>query len=248
MHSSGYLPAPPAFENLLLREHLSLFLDFDGTLVEIAPSPDAIAVRADLPCALESLSRRVDGRLALVSGRSLEDLARYLGDSLPIAQAGSHGVARRLADGSPLGTPPKALADDVVSALTEFAAVEGLNYEAKPHGGALHYREKPEAAEMVHRFALRIAQDHDLAIKTGKCVIERVRRGAEKGAAVRAFMETSPFAGSIPVFVGDDVTDEDGFTACEALGGFGILVGKSRATAARYRLASVGEVHQWLGL
>ncbi|XUU59695.1 trehalose-phosphatase [Erythrobacter sp. HA6-11] len=242
------LENPPPLSELCAVGPVALFLDFDGTLVEIAPSPDAIDVATSLPEALEQLSQKLDGRLAVVSGRSLEDLAKHLGKDLRVAQAGSHGAARRFADGSPLGAEPDGLPDEVVTALQDFANANKLRYETKTHGGALHYRENPDAGEAAHKFAEQIATDNALAIKTGKCVVELVHKGADKASAVRAFMEQSPFAGATPVFLGDDVTDEDGFAACEALGGFGILVGDPRDTKARYGLASVSQTHQWLGL
>ena len=93
-----------------------------------------------------------------------------------------------------------------------------------------------------------IAAREGLAVKTGKCVVELVHEGADKGGAVRAFMEQPPFAGARPVFIGDDVTDEDGFAGCTQAGGFGVLVGDERETAAEFRLADVDAVYDWLEL
>lgn len=248
MTSPEQLDAPPPLEAIADEGAAALFLDFDGTLVEIANQPDAIHVPEGLAAALERLSQRMSGRLAVVSGRSVEDLAAHLGEGMAVAQAGSHGAARRLADGSSLGEQPEGLSRDVIDALQDFAQSEGLRYEAKTHGGALHYRENPDAGERAHAFAEKIAAQHDLALKTGKCVVELVRKGADKASAVRAFMELSAFAGAKPIFLGDDVTDEDGFAACHELGGFGVLVGDIRPTKARFRLATVSETHKWLGL
>lgn len=242
------LQRPPPLNDINETSPISLFLDFDGTLVEIAPTPDSIFVPARLSVALEALSVRLGNRMALISGRSLEDLAIYMGGSLKVAQAGSHGAARRMADGKPLGQPPESLPEEASAALTAFSAKNGLRYEAKTHGGALHFRENPQLEKIALQFGERVAARHGLAIKTGKCVVELVRKGADKGAAVRAFMEISPFNKTVPVFVGDDVTDEDGFAAAKDLGGFGILVGEARESRATYILASVEEVHQWLDL
>ncbi len=242
------LDLPPSLSALLDQGPLALFLDFDGTLVEIASTPNAIKVPKLLAPSLEALSKRLEGRLAIVSGRSLEDLAVHLGQGLEVAQAGSHGAARRLADGSNLGAMPQALPRPAIANLQAFAEENHLRYEAKTHGGALHYRENPEAGQAAHDFAESVAAEHNLALKTGKCVVELVHKGADKGSAVRAFMQHELFEGAIPVFVGDDVTDEDGFAACSALGGFGILVGEPRDTHARFVLASVSQTHQWLGL
>lgn len=240
--------SPATLSSLRGAGPIALFVDFDGTLVEIATTPDGIVVASDLAAGLERLAASLEGRLALVSGRSLEDIARHLGDGLQVAKAGSHGADRRHSDGSVLGQLPQPLSAETVAALEEFADKNGLRYETKTHGGALHYRENPAAGDVAHGFAQQIARDHGLAIKTGKCVVELVRPGADKGSAVRAFMEQSSFNGALPIFLGDDVTDEDGFAACEELGGFGILVGEPRESRARFILASVSETHQWLGL
>lgn len=242
------LDTPPPLAELCAAGPVTLFLDFDGTLVEIAQTPDGISVSDNLVSGLEALSARLSGRLALVSGRSLEDLARHLGDGLRVAKAGSHGAARELADGSALGDLPHGLPQIVIEQLDQFAEQNDLRYEAKTHGGALHSRENPEKGEAALTFAKSLAEQHQLAIKTGKCVVELVHKGADKGSAVQAFMQESPFAGSSPIFLGDDVTDEDGFAASVELGGFGILIGHKRETRASFALASVSETHQWLGL
>ncbi|WP_394727073.1 trehalose-phosphatase [Altererythrobacter sp. GH1-8] len=248
MTRASLLDPPPSLSALQAAGPVALFIDFDGTLVEIASAPDGIDVPGGLPSALERLADSMAGRVAVVSGRSLDDIAKHLGVQMQVAQAGSHGAERRLADGLVLGELPQGLPAEVISTLQDFAAAENLRYEAKTHGGALHYRENPKAGDIAHRFAEEVAARNNLALKTGKCVVELVRKGTNKGAAVRAFMEQPPFAGTMPVFIGDDVTDEDGFSACDELGGFGILVGSPRETRARYGLASVSQTHQWLGL
>jgi trehalose 6-phosphate phosphatase len=239
-----HLPSPPPLGEIA---EPALFLDFDGTLVAIAATPDAIHVPGDLAERLGALGERLDGRLALVSGRATEDLADHLG-SLPFARAGSHGMERFTADGEELGSPPQPIPDEARAALQAFAEHPGILYEAKPLGGALHYRAAPELAHEANHLAEAIAKRHGLSVKLGKCVTELVRPGADKGAAVRAFMADGDFAGALPVFVGDDLTDEDGFAVAADMGGFGVLVGESRPTAARYRLATVNDVHHWLAL
>jgi trehalose 6-phosphate phosphatase len=247
METRAALPAPPPLADLKAGGPVALFLDFDGTLVEIAPTPDSINVPGSLGDRLEVLAASLEHRLALVSGRSIEDIEHHLG-SLAVARAGSHGAARQTATGEWLGEAPQPLADDIRSRLQEFAADEGLNYERKPHGAALHFRSAPELEAAAVAFAARLAEGHGLEIKTGKCVVELVHAGANKGDAVFAFMKNPPFAGSRPIFVGDDVTDEDGFRACAEIGGTGILVGERRDSSAQFRLSSVAAVHQWLGL
>lgn len=244
MAASATLPSPPPLSDLVRP---ALFVDFDGTLVEIAAGPDAIVVPERLSARMAALAERVEGRLALISGRSLRDLERHLG-KLELCRAGSHGLDRRRADGTVLGEEPEPLPGSAVAALMAFAEERGLSYEPKSHGGALHFRQVPEAGGPARVFAERLAQRHGLSIKAGKSVVELVRPGADKGEAVRAFMGEPGFAGAIPVFIGDDVTDEDGFAAAEELGGFGVIVGDRGETRARYRFRGVEETYEWLKL
>ncbi len=239
--------ALPSLTSLIEHGPVALFLDFDGTLVELAAAPDAILVRDGLGDALTALSRRLGGRIALVSGRSIADLERYLGP-LPIAMAGSHGAAIRAADGSPLGKPAQGVSDAVREALRRFARDEGVSLEEKAHGAALHFRNAPEREADAHAFASALANEHDLATKRGKCVVELVEHGIDKGRAVDTFLDQAPFQGAIPYFIGDDVTDEDGFAACQRHGGKGILVGERHHTKAAHTLAEVDAVHKWLEL
>ena len=247
MAESDDLPPPPALASLSGRGPLALFLDFDGTLVEIAETPDAISVPDDLAQRVERLAERLDGRLALVSGRALDDLEGHLG-KVALYRAGSHGADCLRADGSTIGHAAEALPDEVVRHLRAFAADNGLDYEEKSHGGALHFRRAPELREAAETMAGEVAEAHGLDIKRGKGVCELVHPGADKGAALAAFMDEAFFSGALPIFVGDDLTDEDGFEAASARGGFGIVVGTRTPTAARYRLSDVQEVHTWLTL
>lgn len=226
---------------------ISLFLDFDGTLVDLAPSPDAIEAAAGLGDRLAMLAERLGGRCAIVSGRAISDIEKHIG-SLRIAAAGSHGADIRLANGEALGQVPGGLPDVIERELREFAAEHELDYEAKPHGGALHYRSNPVRGDDAIRFAESLALSHGWAAQHGKCVIELVAKDANKGNAVFALMRAEPFVGSRPIFIGDDLTDEKGFVACGEIGGAGILVGQREGSAARYQLPDVASVHRWLGL
>lgn len=242
------LPVPPQLATLTGEGPVALFLDFDGTLVDIAPTHDSIHVPSGMSGALEKLSASLDKRLALVSGRSLDNLALHLG-SIAVAQAGSHGADSRLADGRRVGAEPRTMPKGVVDALQRVAdAYEGASLETKSHGAALHFRAKPELEPEILKAADALAVEYDLATKRGKCVVELLADRANKGIAVSALMREPPFAQALPVFIGDDVTDEDGFAAVIELGGFGILVGASRETKACYRLAAPQDVHHWLGL
>ncbi len=238
------LAAPPARADL---DRLALFLDFDGTLVDLAPAPDAIIVRSGLGRALGALATELDGRLAVVSGRYLADVAQYL-DGEGFFRSGSHGAELQMPDGA-LHQPEVALSPSLIAAVDAFAArANGLRIERKPFGLGLHYREAPELAGEVESFVTNLERDHGVATKRGKCVVELLAAPANKGEAVKKLLAHKVFAGCNPIFIGDDVTDEDGFVAVAKSGGFGILVGEERETAARYRLADVARVHAWLGL
>ena len=247
MASRSSLPSPPPLADLLSAGPVALFIDFDGTLVGIAPRPGDIHVPHNLSAALHHLRDRLQGRLALVSGRALDDLQRHLGE-ISIARAGSHGASRFLADGKRLGETPQGLPDKAIAQLRAYADENGLFYETKAHGGALHFRGQDRQAAATCAFAQKVAELHGLDVTSGKGVAELVRPGANKGAALRAFLNVAPFAGSMPVFIGDDVTDEDGMRAAIECGGFGIAVGERDSKAARYHLEDVEAVHNWLNL
>jgi trehalose 6-phosphate phosphatase len=235
-------PPPPA-----LLDGAALFLDFDGTLVELAETPDAIRVPRALGPLLERLRRRLGGRLAIVSGRAIADLERHVPHS-GIAFSGSHGLELRLTDGTVLPLSAPLGLDDVRERVLAFAGGrEGLLVEEKPAGIALHFRLAPAERGRVAEFMDGLASERDLAVQHGSMVVELRARGATKGDALRAFMTEPEFAGARPVFVGDDLTDEHAFEAAADLGGAGILVGPARATAALHRLGSVAAVADWLG-
>ncbi len=220
MVETDAIDAPPPLDALRASGAVALFLDFDGTLIEIAPTPDAICVPVDLVPRLEALAGRHGGRLALISGRSLANLAGHLG-GMSLARAGSHGIERLRADGTALGEPPIGIPPAASAAVRDFAKMrEGVEFEEKSHGAALHFRAAPELAAEAISFAETLAALHGLAIKQGKCVVELVDRGADKAAAVHAFMGEGSFAGALPIFIGDDVTDEDGFRRCLRIGRF----------------------------
>ncbi len=237
------LGPPPAG----LLDGAALFLDFDGTLVELADAPDAIEVPAGLAPMLERIRQRLEGRLAIVSGRSITDLEQHL-PLHGIAFSGSHGLELKLADGTVLPLSVPLGLDDVRETVERFAAAaDGLLVEEKPAGIALHYRRAPRQAERADAFMTALARARGFAVQRGNMVVELRPDGATKGDALKAFMTEPKFHGARPVFVGDDLTDEHGFQAAAALGGAGILVGEVRETAAVYRLDSVGAVAAWLG-
>lgn len=236
------LPPPPPD----LLAGAALFLDFDGTLIELAETPDSIQVAPHLPQLLDRLWRRLGGRLAIVSGRAIADLERHV--PVPnIPFSGSHGLELRLGDGThiPLHAP-QGLAD-ARERVRRFAGEHGgLLVEEKPAGVALHYRQAPAVERQAGDFMEHLAREAGLVVQRGNMVVELRPPGADKGDAVRALMGEDPFSGGRPIFLGDDLTDEHAFTAVAGLGGAGVLVGAVRETAAQYRLPSVAAVAQWL--
>ncbi|MFN4141753.1 MAG: trehalose-phosphatase [Aestuariivirga sp.] len=236
------LPPPPPD---LLRGG-SLFLDFDGTLVDIAPRPQDVTVNSRLSRLMSSLVSRLEGRVAIVTGRPLEEL-RQLFKGPEFAVAGSHGAELSWMDGR-IRRPTEARLDDEL--LAQVGSLEashpGVIFERKPFGLALHYRLAPQAEHACRQLAQRLAEERGFIIQNGKKVIELKAVPYHKGDAVDAMMREPPMAGTFPVFVGDDETDEAAFLAARRHGGAGILVGPLRPTSANYHLADVGQTLAWL--
>ncbi|MBB3940575.1 trehalose 6-phosphate phosphatase [Novosphingobium fluoreni] len=227
-------------------DDIALFLDFDGTLVEIADHPEDVIVPTGLPKLLLALNEELEGRLALVSGRALKTLDRLL-DGVDVAMAGSHGGEFRPAGTKETQALAAPLPQPICQALQDFAQEQGgLVFEAKPFSAAIHYRDRPALGDTIYAFATALAADNGLIVKHGKMVVELTMPGSDKGHAVTRFMQQAPFLGSRPLFLGDDVTDEDAFAALAPFGGSGILVGPPRDTCATWRLEDVGAVHRWL--
>lgn len=225
----------------------ALFLDFDGTLVEIAPRPDAVRVPVGLPALLRRLHHRFGGAVAVVSGRPVAEIDAFLGPAvLPVC--GLHGLDWRPDPGrAPVRPPPPASIEDVRAVVAASGlGSTGVRVEDKGHAIALHYREAPDREEQVRALAAALADGHpDLALLDGKMVLELKPAGASKAAAVERFLDEPVFAGRTPVFVGDDVTDEDGMRAAQERGGFAVKVGDGASRADR-RMPDVPAVHRWL--
>lgn len=230
----------------LAAKATALFLDLDGTLARIAARPQDVGPDPRRSSLLVRLQSALAGRLAVVTGRTLEDADRILENSAP-ALAAVHGLMRRDAQGRVSRSAAHPAVTGVAETLRAFATRDlGLIVEDKGVSVTLHYRQAPQHAQAAREMAARLAMETGLMLQDGDMVVELRTPGPTKGDSVRAFMATAPFAGSTPVFVGDDLTDEDGFTAAETLGGFGVLVGARRQTRARYGLRGVEETLAWL--
>jgi trehalose 6-phosphate phosphatase len=227
----------------------ALFLDFDGTLVEIADQPDGVEVATELPGLLNRLHKALGGAVALVSGRGLDDIDGMLG--VPgLAAAGQHGLERRDSEGRRItATIDRAALDEIVASLKPFVAAHpGTRLEPKGMTVALHYRNAPEAEGDARAIVAGLMERHGSGfhVQEGKMVLEVKPKGSTKGTVVEQFLTEPPFAGRTPVFIGDDVTDEDGFRAVNRHGGISIQVGTRLPTDATSRIGSVTELHRWL--
>ena len=225
----------------------AFFLDIDGTLLDIAETPDAAEATRREKTLVRRLHEAAGGALALVSGRSLAAIDELFAP-LKLAAAGQHGAERRNALGLVTSHAPEL---DLGPARQRLAQAifdkPGLLLEDKGLSLALHYRRAPDLAGFVHQTmeALLADLDAEYTLQQGKSVLELKPAGKDKGIAVLEFMAEAPFAGRIPAFVGDDATDEYGFATVNELQGYSIKVGAGD-TRARWRLDNVKAVQQWL--
>jgi trehalose 6-phosphate phosphatase len=240
------LPTPPD----LRVDEIALFLDVDGTLVEIEREPGAVHVPERLCRVLADLQEVGGGALALVSGRSLEQLDRLF-SPLRLSAAGLHGLERRnLGVGVFRREPDRAVFEPARTRLARFAEERaGVLLEDKGLTLALHYRKAPHVEQEARALAQAVAAASRgaLVLLEGKKVLELKPPGNDKGEAIAAFMQEPPFCGRCPVFAGDDITDEAGFATINRLGGISIRIGAdSHATAARYGHRDVSSMQDWL--
>ena len=215
----------------------ALLLDLDGTLLDIAATPESVVVPPGLIVSLRGLRARLGGALAVVSGRPVEQVEALLPDAIR-AIAGEHGGAIRFAPGDLLErldvpAPPEAW---FAAGARIVAAHPGAAMERKAHGFVLHYRAVPSLGPVLGEAMLGLTEGSDrFVILQARKAWELRPRGADKGTAVGALMQRVPFAGRVPVFIGDDVTDEDGMAAARRLGGVGLRVAEAFRTPAGVR-------------
>ncbi|MEJ8476755.1 trehalose-phosphatase [Roseibium algae] len=226
---------------------MALFLDFDGTLADLAPRPEDVQVAPIVLSSLVGLQTYLDGALAIVSGRPIAQIDSFLAP-LQLPAAGLHGLEHRMSLNA------EVLRDELSPDILTLKGLlrdsnlqsKGVFLEDKGPAVALHYRSVPELEnDVVAVMSEAVKGLSALHLVHGKMVVEAKPCARDKGYAVRAFLEHAPFTGRRPVFIGDDVTDEDGIAAAQNLGGIGIKVGDGESCAL-HRLENVAAVHEWL--
>ena len=243
---------PPRFGGVAPPPHpagtaWALFLDFDGTLVDIAMTPDAVVVPSKLRATLSACVEAFDGAVAIVSGRPIAALDALL-DPLRLPAAGLHGLELRMPDGTleEVARRTAGLAELRARFHSLVREDARLVVEDKGSSLSLHFRRAPERERELRELATGAATRYNgHHVMHGKMVLEVRPTHADKGTAVARFLETHPFSGRTPVFAGDDVTDEDGFAAVNRLGGISVKVGEGESAAA-CRVPDVAALRDWL--
>jgi trehalose 6-phosphate phosphatase len=225
----------------------ALFLDVDGCLVDFADAPDAVRVPRRLPSLLARLARRLDGAMALVSGRPLAGLDRMFAP-LRMPAAGLHGLELRNGELlKPAPGVPAALAGIHDEAMAIAVAYPGAVVEDKGPALGLHWRAAPAARDALRALAeAALPRLPGYRLQHGDNVVELRPAAGDKGSAIAALLEQPPFRGRVPVFAGDDITDESGFAVVNAHGGVSVLVGAREPSAAHYALRNPNAVRRWL--
>jgi trehalose 6-phosphate phosphatase len=226
----------------------ALFFDVDGTLVDYVADPSTLQIPLALQHTLAELSSALGGALALISGRSIADIDRLFAP-LQLPAAGQHGAEARRDGTLRIFAPPSAALQSMLAPIRAFAAAHpGIRIEEKGLSVAIHYRGVEESrdalAELLGDLMARYGREYDLL--ASHLAFDVRPRMANKGFAVEWFMAAAPFAGRVPIFIGDDRTDEDGFAAVLARGGHAIKVGRRGDTIAPWHLAAPQDLWHWL--
>ena len=232
------------------HERWALFLEVDGCLVEFQPVPELVKIPESVSDSLVEMQHILGGAVALVSGRTLEELDRLFAP-LRLPSAGQYGMKRRSENGAVHDVLlPDADTVEFVRAQTLALAMRlpALHVEDKGYSIALHYRNAPYLARDVAMAAASIVAPLGGAyeVQPGALVQEIKPSTCSKGTAVRAFLSEAPFQSRVPVFIGDDFADESAFAAVNTLGGISVAVGVDRHTQAEYAMSSPAEVRRWL--
>lgn len=231
-------------------ERWALFIDIDGTLVDLVEHPSLVKIDDYTRTLLEQLQSLLNGALAVLSGRSLADVDRLL-TPLVLASGALHGLERRDLVGTHIAAaPPPDTVIKVANVCVEAAnGLDGVWVEEKSGiSFAIHYRNAPHMQATIQDLAIKAAtlSEGTYMVQLGDCVAELKPAGADKGTALRALLDTTSFLGRRPVMLGDDFTDETAFEVVEQLGGLSIIVGSRRPTLASFSLDSPTAVIEWL--
>jgi trehalose 6-phosphate phosphatase len=233
---------------LTSAERCALFVDIDGTLLGVAPTPDAVSVPPGLVPLLGDIVQGLDGAAAVLTGRRIADADRLF-SPLDFIASGVHGTELRSEPGAPIVTLAPPIPASVVDAMTNIARLAaGILVEEKGCGVAVHYRNAPLARRALESelAAIVAASSYDLVLREGRKVLEAVPRGYSKGTALAQIAVQPPFKGRRPVMVGDDVGDESAFLAAERLGGVGLRVAGEHYPAEAADFGGVADVRAWL--
>ncbi|MBI1868035.1 MAG: trehalose-phosphatase [Methylocystis sp.] len=228
--------------------HYAIFLDLDGTIVELSDRPDAVHVDASTLQLLKALRDKTNRALAVISGRDIDVIDRLL-HPLVLPVAGVHGLRRRDATGAlhPMAPERDDLASTAFLAEATIGKEPGIVVERKAGAVAVHFRLRPDLERRCRDIVEELLRRRpDLRLLPGKMVFEIALHGNDKGSAIAAFLKEPPFAGRTPIFAGDDITDEVGFSVVNACHGVSIKIG-ANSTAARHRIETVYEFLDWLG-
>jgi trehalose 6-phosphate phosphatase len=227
---------------------LALFLDLDGTLIDIAQRPDLVRPPDDLAPLLRRIADSLGGAIAILSGRPISDIDA-LTAPLRLPAAGVHGVERRREPDGAIVVHAPPVPMEILAEVRRFVGVrKGLIVEPKTYAIAVHYREAPEQAAWLEAGLRVILAQHprDYVLAEGRRVFEIAPRAASKGAALAEFMQGPPFAGRRPIMIGDDATDETAIAAALRLGGEGLKVAGEHFAAENSQFANPAEVFAWL--
>jgi trehalose 6-phosphate phosphatase len=226
----------------------ALFIDIDGTLLSVAPTPDAVMVPAGLVQLLDGLASGLGGAIAILTGRRVADADRLFAP-LKLVGSGVHGTELRSERGGPIATLAPAIPSDVIGAMNNIAGIaSGILVEQKGCGVAVHYRNAPLARRALETelAAIIAASSYDLVLRKGRKVLEAIPSGYSKGTALATLLSRPPFKGRSPVMVGDDVGDESAFITAERLGGMGLRVAGEHFDKRDADFDGVAGVHAWL--